>query len=117
VDGLPDDAMGHTRCTVEQRTEISAGPPAGAGFEAVAACQHQRDHGPGEVLTDHERAGERENRDDVGAQPPLARRSRDPMQGRPEPERRHDRPRGVSGRVLSKGARAGTADYAERGRN
>jgi hypothetical protein len=50
----------------------------GARFECPAARKHHRDHRAGEVFAHDQRADEREQRDHVDAEPPVARRVRDP---------------------------------------
>ena len=55
------------RRTLDQRGQLAPGTPVRRLLERVAAREHQRDDGSGEVLAERERSGHRDERDRVDA--------------------------------------------------
>src|SRR6185437_8237255 len=53
---------GSTFCQLRQRLTR---PPQGEGFERFPTCEHQHDDGARQILSKHQRAANREDRDDV----------------------------------------------------
>lgn len=76
LDVLVAAAVGDPWCAVEQRGQIAPGSPARCCLQLVASGQHQRDHRAGELLAQRQRAGHRQQRDDVDPDVPVAQARR-----------------------------------------
>ena len=66
-DAALDTAPGRARGPLGQQAQLAPRPRGRPRLQELPAGEHHRDHSAGERLADHQRAGQREHRDDVNA--------------------------------------------------
>ena len=77
LDGIAVDPVRPLRRPVDEERQLPAGAPLGIELERVPAGEHQRDHGPRQVLAERQRAGHGEKRDRIDADVTVKQRPAD----------------------------------------
>jgi hypothetical protein len=106
----------HPRRPLDERAQLAPRAPVGHLLERVAAREHERDHRPGEVLAEGERAGHRDERDRIHADIAAHDHPRHRDRQRHEQKRRRGRPGQVRRRVDPEHVQHQPAHHAEQGK-